>query len=66
MAVAAVLQALWDFDTTTVIAVVDAAARWLEEPEGAEYAWADTSSPNAGRATSREPAVIRGAVALSR
>ena len=28
------------FDDTTVIAVVDAAARWLEEPSGDEYAWA--------------------------
>jgi hypothetical protein len=29
-----------DFDDTTLIAVVDAPARWLEEPAGDEYAWA--------------------------
>ena len=29
-----------DFDDLTMIAVVDAAARWLDEPEGDEYAYA--------------------------
>lgn len=37
---AAVLRAAEDMDDVTVIAVVDAAARWLEEPEGDEYAYA--------------------------
>ena len=40
MAAAAVLRAAEDFDDVTMIAVVDAAARWLEEPEGDEYAYA--------------------------
>jgi hypothetical protein len=35
-----VLRAAEDFDDSTLIAVVDAAARWLEEPSGDEYAWA--------------------------
>jgi hypothetical protein len=29
-----------DMDTTTMIAVVDAAARWLEEPDGEQHAYA--------------------------
>jgi hypothetical protein len=29
-----------DFDDVTMIAVVDAAVRWLEEPDGDEYAYA--------------------------
>ena len=40
MAVAAVLQASEHLDNTTTIAVVDAAARWLDEPGGQEYAYA--------------------------
>jgi hypothetical protein len=40
MAAAAALQASRNLDTTTVVAVVDAAARWLEEPDGDEYAYA--------------------------
>ena len=40
MATAAVLRAAQDFDDATVIAVVDAAARWLDEPSGEEYAYA--------------------------
>jgi hypothetical protein len=40
MAAAGVLRAKEDFDNTTMIAVVDAAARWLDEPEGEEYAYA--------------------------
>jgi hypothetical protein len=40
MSAAAVLRAAEDFDDVTMIAVVDAAARWLEEPEGDEYAYA--------------------------
>jgi hypothetical protein len=35
-----VLREVEDFDDATLIAVVDAAARWLEEPSGDEYAWA--------------------------
>lgn len=40
MAAGAVLRAAEDLDDVTVIAVVDAAARWLEEPDGDEYAYA--------------------------
>jgi hypothetical protein len=40
MAAAAVLQASAHLDNTTTIAVVDAAARWLDEPDGEEYAYA--------------------------
>jgi hypothetical protein len=40
MSAAAVLREVGDFDDATLIAVVDAAARWLEEPAGDEYAWA--------------------------
>ena len=40
MSAAAVLRASEDFDDVTMIAVVDAAARWLEEPAGDEYAYA--------------------------
>ena len=40
MSAAAVLQAAGAFDDVTMIAVVDAAARWLEEPEGDDYAYA--------------------------
>jgi hypothetical protein len=39
-AAAAVLQASQNLDNTTMIAVVDAAARWLDEPGGEEYACA--------------------------
>ena len=39
-AAAAVLRAAEDLDDVTMVAVVDAAARWLDEPEGDEYAWA--------------------------
>jgi predicted NAD/FAD-binding protein len=40
MAAAAVLQASENLDNATMIAVVDAAARWLDEPDGEEYAYA--------------------------
>jgi hypothetical protein len=40
MAAAAVLQASAHLDNTTTIAVVDAAARWLNESDGEEYAYA--------------------------
>jgi hypothetical protein len=40
MAAAAVLQAAEHLDNTTTIAVIDAAARWLDEPDGEEYAYA--------------------------
>jgi hypothetical protein len=40
MAAAAVLRASENFDNTTVIAVVDAAARWLHEADGEDYAYA--------------------------
>jgi hypothetical protein len=40
MAAAAVVQASTHLDNTTTIAVVDAAARWLDEPDGEEYAYA--------------------------
>ena len=40
LAVAAVLRSAEHLDDTTTIAVVDAVARWLDEPGGAEYAYA--------------------------
>jgi hypothetical protein len=40
MAAAGVLRDVEDFDDITTIAVVEAAARWLEEPDGDEYAYA--------------------------
>ena len=40
MAAAAVLRAAESFDDVTLLAVIDAAARWIEEPEGEEYAYA--------------------------
>ena len=35
-----VLREAEDVDDVTMIAVVDAAARWLDEPQGDEYAYA--------------------------
>jgi len=47
-----VLRDVEHFDATTLIAIVDAAARWLE-PFGDEYAWAIlgavTDAPNQTR-----------------
>lgn len=40
MSAAAVLRSAADLDDVTMIAVVDAAARWLDEPGGDEYAYA--------------------------
>lgn len=40
LAVAAVLRSAEHLDDTTTIAVVDAVARWLDEPGGDEYAYA--------------------------
>ena len=40
LSVAAVLHTAEDYDDVTMIAVVDAAARWLDEPDGDEYAYA--------------------------
>jgi hypothetical protein len=40
MAACVLLREAEDVDDVTMIAVVDAAARWLEEPEGDEYAYA--------------------------
>jgi hypothetical protein len=40
MTAAAVLREAEPFDDMTVIAVVEAAARWLDEPAGDEYAYA--------------------------
>jgi hypothetical protein len=40
MAAGAALRDSEDFDDVTMIAVVDAAARWLDEPDGDEYAYA--------------------------
>ena len=40
MSAGAVLRAGGDLDDVTMIAVVDAAARWLDEPGGDEYAYA--------------------------
>lgn len=39
-AAAAVLREAEDLDDAAMVAVVDAAAWWLEEPAGDEYAWA--------------------------
>ena len=51
---AAVLRDVEHFDDTTVIAVVDSAARWLGEPSGDEYArallGAATDAPDQARA----------------
>jgi hypothetical protein len=40
MSAAAVLRSAGDLDDVTMVAVVDAAARWLDEPDGDEYAYA--------------------------
>jgi hypothetical protein len=40
MAACVVLREAEDVDDVTMIAVVDAAARWLDEPQGDEYAYA--------------------------
>lgn len=40
MAAGAVLRSSEDLDDVTMIAVIDAAARWLDEPDGDEYAYA--------------------------
>jgi len=40
LAAAAVLRSAEGLDDTTTIAVVDAVARWLGEPDGKEYAYA--------------------------
>lgn len=40
LAVASVLRSAENLDDTTTIAVVDAVARWLDEPGGDEYAYA--------------------------
>jgi hypothetical protein len=40
MAAAAVLRGKENYDNTTMVAVADAAARWMDEPDGDEYAFA--------------------------
>jgi hypothetical protein len=40
LAAAAVLRSAESLDDTTTVAVVDAVARWLDEPDGEEYAYA--------------------------
>ena len=40
MTAAAALREREDFDDVTLIAVVDAAARWMDEPDGEQYAYA--------------------------
>jgi hypothetical protein len=40
LAAAAVLRSAESLDDTTTIAVVDAVARWLDQPDGEEYAYA--------------------------
>jgi hypothetical protein len=40
LAAAAVLRSAEGLDDTTTIAVVDAVVRWLDEPDGEEYAYA--------------------------
>ncbi len=54
MIAAAALRERAGFDYTTMIAVVDAAARWLAEEDGGTYAYAllgaVTDEPTQGRA----------------
>lgn len=40
LSAAAVLRTAGDMDDVTMIAIIDAAARWLDEPGGDEYAYA--------------------------
>jgi hypothetical protein len=60
MAAGAVLMGVEGFDDVTMIAVVDAAARWLEEPEGDEYAYALLGAVTDGPAQSRAYAELLG------
>ncbi len=60
MATAAVLQGTEDFDGVTLIAVVDAAARWLDEPAGDEYAWALLGAVTDGQTQLRAYAELVG------
>jgi hypothetical protein len=49
MAAGAVLMGVEGFDDVLMIAVVDAAARWLEEADGDEYAYALLGAVTDGR-----------------
>ena len=60
MAAGAVLMGAEGFDDVTMIAVVDAAARWLEEPDGDEYAYALLGAVTDGPAQSRAYAELLG------
>ena len=60
MAAGAVLMGVEGFDDVTMIAVVDAAARWLEEPDGDEYAYALLGAVTDGPAQSRAYAELLG------
>ncbi len=59
-AAAAVLRAAEDLDDVTMVAVVDAAARWLDEPEGDEYAWALLGAVTDGPTQQRAYAELLG------
>jgi hypothetical protein len=60
MAAGAVLIGVEGFDDVTMIAVVDAAARWLKEPDGDEYAYALLGAVTDGPAQSRAYAELLG------
>ena len=60
MSAAAVLRAAEDMDDVTMVAVVDAAARWLEEPDGDEYAYALLGAVTDGATQSRAYGALLG------
>jgi hypothetical protein len=60
VATAAVLQAAEHLDNMTIIAVVDAAARWLDEPDGEEYAYALLGAVTDGRTQLRAHSELLG------
>ena len=59
-AAGAALRAAQDVDDITMIAVVDAAARWLDEPDGDEYAWALLGAVTDGPTQQRAYAELLG------
>ena len=61
MAAAAALRAAENLDDITMIAVVDAVAQWLDEPEGEEYAYALLGAVTDGPTQLRAYAELLGA-----
>jgi hypothetical protein len=61
MSAAAALREAEDFDDTTLVAVVDAAARWVDEPAGDEYAWALLGAVTDGQTQLRAYGELLGA-----